>query len=57
MLTERLTAQLLAGERAGDAVSVAEHLLALQGQNQSGVRMALCAHGAPGCSRPTWTAR
>lgn len=46
MLAERLTAQMLAGERAADAEGVAERILALQGQNQRGVRMAVRARSA-----------
>jgi DNA glycosylase AlkZ-like len=41
MLTERFTAQLLAGEPARDPVAVAERLLALQGQDPRGVRLAI----------------
>jgi hypothetical protein len=40
-LTERLTAQLLAGEPARDPVAVAERLLAVQGQDSRGVRLAI----------------
>lgn len=41
MLAERLTAQLLAGEPARDPVAVAERLLAVQGQDPRGVRLAI----------------
>jgi hypothetical protein len=41
MLAERFTAQLLAGEPARDAIAVAERLLAVQGQDQRGVRLAI----------------
>ncbi|MGH2912677.1 MAG: DNA glycosylase AlkZ-like family protein, partial [Solirubrobacteraceae bacterium] len=41
MLAERFTAQLLAGEPARDPVAVAERLLALQGQDPRGVRLAI----------------
>lgn len=41
MLAERLTAQLLAGEPAGDPVAVAERLLAVQGQDPRGARLAI----------------
>ena len=43
MLAERLTAQLLAGPPARDPVAVAERLLAVQGQDQKGVRLAVRA--------------
>ena len=43
MLAERLTAQLLAGPPARDPVAVAERLLAVQGQDQRGVRLAVRA--------------
>ncbi len=43
LLAERLSAQLLAGERAPDALGVARRILALQSQNQRGVRMAVRA--------------
>ena len=42
-LTARLTAQLLAGERASDPVAVAERLLAVQGQDPRGARLAVRA--------------
>jgi hypothetical protein len=38
---ERLTAQLLAGRPARDPVEVARRLLAVQGQDQRGVRLAI----------------
>jgi hypothetical protein len=41
MLAERFTAQLLAGEPARDPVAVAERLLAIQGQDQRGARLAI----------------
>ena len=41
MIAERLTAQLLAGEPARDPVAVAERLLAVQGQDPRGVRLAI----------------
>ena len=40
---ERLTAQLLAGPPASDPVAVAERLLAVQGQDPRGVRLAIRA--------------
>ncbi|MEA2390497.1 MAG: hypothetical protein QOK31_606 [Solirubrobacteraceae bacterium] len=43
MLAQRFTAQLLAGAPAHDPVAVAERLLALQGQDQRGVRLAVRA--------------
>jgi hypothetical protein len=43
VLAERLTAQLLAGERAGSAVAVAHRLLAVQGQDPRGARLAIRA--------------
>jgi hypothetical protein len=43
MIAERLTAQLLAGPPAGDAVTVARRLLAVQGQDQRGARLAIRA--------------
>ncbi len=42
-LADRLTAQLLAGESAGDAVAVAERLLAVQAQDPRGARLAVRA--------------
>ncbi len=41
MIAERLTAQLLAGEPARDPVAVAGRLLAVQGQDPRGVRLAI----------------
>jgi Winged helix DNA-binding domain len=41
MLAARLTAQLLAGEPARDSVAVAERLLAVQGQDPRGARLAV----------------
>lgn len=41
MITERLTAQLLAGEPARDPLAVAERLLAIQGQDPRGARLAI----------------
>lgn len=41
--TERLTAQLLAGPPARDPVAVTERLLAVQAQNERGVRLAIRA--------------
>jgi hypothetical protein len=46
MIAERLTAQLLAGPPAGDAVAVARQLLAVQGQDQRGARLAIRARTA-----------
>jgi hypothetical protein len=43
VLKARLTAQLLAGERARDPVAVAERLLAVQGQDPRGARLAVRA--------------
>jgi hypothetical protein len=43
VLRERLTAQLLAGRPARDPVSVAERLLAVQGQDPRGFRLAVRA--------------
>ena len=40
LLAERLTAQLLAGPPARDPVAVAERLLAVQGQDPRGARLA-----------------
>jgi DNA glycosylase AlkZ-like len=42
-LAARLSAQLLTGERARDPVAVAERLLAIQGQDPRGARLALRA--------------
>jgi uncharacterized protein YcaQ len=41
MIAERLTAQLLAGPPAHDPVAVAERLLAVQGQDPRGARLAI----------------
>ncbi len=41
MIAERLTAQMLAGEPARDPVAVVERLLAVQGQDQRGFRLAI----------------
>ena len=43
VLARRLTAQLLAGEPARDPVAVAERLLAIQGQDPRGARLAVRA--------------
>lgn len=43
MMRERLTAQLLAGPPAADAVGVAERLLAIQAQDPRGARLAIRA--------------
>ncbi|HYM63584.1 MAG TPA: winged helix DNA-binding domain-containing protein [Gaiellaceae bacterium] len=43
MIAERLTAQLLSGPPARDPVAVAERLLAVQGQDPRGVRLAIRA--------------
>ena len=43
VIVERLTSQLLAGPPAGDAVSVVERLLAVQGQDPRGHRLAIRA--------------
>ena len=40
---ERLTAQLLAGRRAGDPLEVTRRLLAVQGQDPRGARLAIRA--------------
>jgi hypothetical protein len=50
VLAERLTAQLLAGPAAGDAVAVAERLLAVQGQDPRGFRLAVRARTRGGSS-------
>jgi hypothetical protein len=50
MLAERLTSQLLAGPPAGDAVAVARALLAVQGQDQRGARLAIRARSAGLCA-------
>jgi hypothetical protein len=46
MLAERLTAQLLAGPAARDPVAVAERLLAIQGQDPRGARLAVRARSS-----------
>jgi len=46
ILAERITAQGLAGEPAGDPVAVAERLLAVQGQDPRGARLAVRARSA-----------
>jgi hypothetical protein len=46
MIAERLSAQLLSGAPARDAVAVAERLLAVQGQDARGVRLAIRARTA-----------
>jgi Winged helix DNA-binding domain len=43
VLAERLTAQLLAGQPAADPVEVARRLLAIQGQDPRGARLAIRA--------------
>jgi hypothetical protein len=43
LIAERLTAQLLAGKPASTPLAVAERLLAVQGQDQRGVRLAVRA--------------
>ena len=43
MLAERLTAQLLAGPPAPDPVAVVRRLLAVQGQDARGARLAIRA--------------
>jgi Winged helix DNA-binding domain len=43
LVAERLTAQLLGGPRARDPVAVAERLLAIQGQDPRGARLAVRA--------------
>jgi hypothetical protein len=43
VIAERLTAQLLSGPRARDPVAVAERLLAIQGQDPRGARLAIRA--------------
>jgi hypothetical protein len=47
MIAERLTAQLLAGPPAGDPVEVVRRLLAVQGQDPRGARLAI-RRAAPG---------
>jgi hypothetical protein len=46
MIAERLTAQLLAGDPARDPLAVAERLLAIQGQDPRGARLAIRARTA-----------
>ncbi len=46
MIAERLTAQLLAGDPARDPLTVAERLLAIQGQDPRGARLAIRARSA-----------
>jgi Winged helix DNA-binding domain len=46
VIAERLTAQLLAGTPARDPVEVTRRLLAVQGQDQRGVRLAIRARSA-----------
>ncbi len=46
MIAERLTAQLLAGEPASDPEAVAQRLLAIQGQDPRGARLAVRARSA-----------
>jgi hypothetical protein len=49
VIAERLTAQLLAGKPARDSIAVAERLLAIQGQDPRGARLAIRARSS-GCS-------
>src|SRR4051794_36933948 len=46
MIAERLTAQLLAGAPARDPLAVAERLLAIQGQDPRGARLAVRARSS-----------
>src|ERR1700730_9335522 len=46
MIDERLTAQLLAGPPAGDPIEVVRRLLAVQGQDPRGARLAIRARSA-----------
>ncbi len=46
MIAERLTSQLLAGEPAANPVAVVERLLAVQGQDPRGVRLAIRARSS-----------
>jgi Winged helix DNA-binding domain len=46
VVAERLTAQLLAGAPAGDPLAVAQRLLAIQGQDPRGARLAIRARSA-----------
>jgi hypothetical protein len=48
VIAERLTGQLLAGPPARDPVAVARRLLAVQGQDARGVRLAIRARTEPG---------
>jgi hypothetical protein len=48
LLASRLAAQLLSGAPAGDVVAVTRHLLAVQGQDPRGARLALRARMAGG---------
>jgi hypothetical protein len=48
VLAARLTAQLLAGAPAADAVAVTERLLAIQAQDPRGARLAIRARTRPG---------
>jgi Winged helix DNA-binding domain len=41
LIASRLTSQMLAGEPAGDPVAVTRHLLAVQGQDPRGARLAI----------------
>jgi len=50
LVAERLTAQLLAGPPARDPVAVAERLLAIQGQDQRGARLAVRARSEGTCA-------
>jgi hypothetical protein len=47
LLAARLAAQLLSGVAAGDVVAATRHLLAVQGQDPRGARLALRARTAP----------
>lgn len=46
LLAARLSAQLLSGERPGDPVDVARHLLAVQGQDPRAARLAIRARSS-----------
>ncbi|HEV7586230.1 MAG TPA: winged helix DNA-binding domain-containing protein [Solirubrobacteraceae bacterium] len=46
MIAERLTAQLLSGPKARDPVEVTRHLLAVQGQDPRGARLAIRARSS-----------
>ena len=50
MIAERLTSQLLAGEPARDPVAVVERLLAVQGQDPRGARLAVRARSSGLCA-------